>query len=39
MWFELVNDIGYGLCHVHKEFRYYKCMVCDEYEMDTEINY
>ena len=39
MWFELGNDQGDGRCLVHKEYRYYKCMVCDEYDLDTDINY
>lgn len=37
-WHKLTDDEGNGKCLVWNEYRYYKCMVCSEYEMDPDIN-
>lgn len=34
-WFNLRDNQGNGKCLIFEEARYYKCMPCDEYEMDT----
>lgn len=38
LWFiaNMYND-GYGQCVYWQEKRFYKCMVCDEYELDTDV--
>lgn len=36
-WFKPNFKSGMGKCFVHGEKRYYKCMVCSEYELDTEL--
>lgn len=37
LWFKPDYKDGYGKCLVHGVKRYYKCMVCSEYEQDSEI--
>ena len=37
IWFKLDYKEGWGKCLVHREKRYYKCMVCSEYDFDIEI--
>ena len=37
MWYTCILDNdGFALCLVHRERRYYKCMVCSEYDFDPE---
>lgn len=36
MWWVQKKEDGWGLCLCFKEKRYYKCMVCAEYELDPE---
>lgn len=37
IWFKPDYKDGMGKCLVYGEKRYYKCMVCSEYEFDSEI--
>lgn len=39
MWWKQTDDEGWGKCLIWNEKRWYQCMVCQEYDMDTEINY
>lgn len=37
IWFKPDYKEGWGKCLIHDEKRYYKCMVCSEYELETDI--
>lgn len=37
LWWQQSDSEGWGHCLVHREKRWYKCMVCPEYEMDAHI--
>lgn len=37
LWWQQSDSEGWGQCLVHREKRWYKCMVCPEYEMDAHI--
>lgn len=39
MWYDALDNQGWGRCMIHREDRYYKCMICDEYEEKTDINF
>lgn len=32
----IIDKDGFSYCIIHREKRYYKCMVCSEYEIDPE---
>lgn len=34
MWWNQTDEEGNGYCLVWSEARWYKCMVCDEYDME-----
>ena len=36
IWWTQRTVDGWGRCHIYNERRYYKCMVCSEYELDPE---
>lgn len=37
MWFKCMTPGGYGKCLLDGSRHFYKCMVCEEYELDPEI--
>ena len=37
MWFMCMAADGWGICLLDDSRHWYKCMVCEEYEMDPEI--
>lgn len=37
IWFKLDRPDGWGKCLVKKGSYFYKCMVCAEYEFDSDI--
>ena len=38
IWFKLDRPDGWGKCLVGRGTFFYKCMVCEEYEFDADIN-
>lgn len=38
IWFDTTNVLGDGRCILYREYRFYKCMVCCEYEQDNDVN-
>lgn len=36
MWWKQKDEVGWGQCLVYKDKRWYKCMVCPEYEFDPD---
>lgn len=37
MWFKIFDQSGNGHCLISGEPRWYKCMVCPEYEFDPNV--
>lgn len=37
-WWTQTDCNGEGWCHQWQEGRWYKCMVCEEYELNVDIN-
>jgi hypothetical protein len=35
-WWKQTNEVGSGHCSIWDESRWYKCMVCDEYDMEPD---
>lgn len=38
IWWWATENEGNGKCHIWNEKRWYKCMVCPEYDFDSDIN-
>jgi hypothetical protein len=38
IWFKLDRPDGFGKCRIWNDMYFYKCMVCEEYELDSEID-
>lgn len=36
MWWQQKDEEGWGQCLLYKEKRWFKCMVCPEYEQDPD---
>lgn len=38
VWNKPITSEGWGMCLIYRERRWYKCMVCPEYDQDPEPN-